>query len=126
MKPIPKNVSDAWDNREERMVLTTVSSEGMPNAIWVICAKKVDDHRIVISDNFMNKTRANILAGSKGALLFIAPERKAYQLKGRLAYHRDGPLYEDMKHGWLAPKFAGNAAVELIVDEAYCGGERLL
>src|ERR1051325_7390192 len=114
MKPTPKIVSEAWDNREERMVLTTVSPEGMPNAIWVICAKRVDEHRIVISDNFMNNTRTTILAGSKGTLLLIAPERKAYQLKRRLAYHRDGPLYEDMKHGWLPPKFAGNAAVELI------------
>ena len=126
MKTIPPIVCAAWEQREERMVLSTAARDGMPNAIWVICAKRVDDRRIVISDNFMNKTRANIQVGSRGALLFIAPERKAYQLKGRLIYHIDGPIYEDMKSNWLNPKFAGNAAVELIVDEAYCGAEKLL
>lgn len=125
MKSIPSVVSAAWGQREDRMVFATVGADGMPNVIWILCAH-LEEGRVIIADNFMSKTKANVEAGSRGSLLFIAPERKAYQIKGTLKYHAAGPVYEAMKHGWLDAKFAGKGAVELVVEEVYCGAERLL
>lgn len=114
-------VQDAWDTREPKLVLTTVSPDGIPNSIYVLCVHKSAEDRVVIADNFMDKTKANILAGGKGSLLFLAPERRAYQLKGRLSYHTDGPVFDAMKNGWLDAKFAGRAAVELQIEEIWFG-----
>ena len=125
MNSLPQSFLDAWDHHEPRMILTTVSQSGEPNSVWVLCVKKLDDNRILIANNFFNKTLENILAGSQGALLMIAPEREAYQIKGSLEYYTDGPVYDDMK-AWLDPKFAGVGAVILNIKSIYYGAEKVL
>jgi len=125
MPSLPQAVAEAWDNRKGPAVLTTVDRDGMPNAIYVGCLKKYSDDKLVTADNFFNKTRANIQAGSKGTLLFITEGGKAYQVKGSFDYETDGAIYDDMK-SWLNPKFPGVAAAVLNVEEVYSGAEKLL
>ena len=125
MSTLPQAFLDAWDQREPRMILTTVNSSSEPNAAWVLCVNRLDDNRILIANNFFNKTLENILAGSRGSLLMIAPEREAYQIKGSLDYHTDGPIYSDMK-AWLDPKFAGVGAVILNIESIYYGAEKII
>ena len=124
MAALPQKFLEAWDNREPRMIFTTVDTNNEPNSVWVLCVKKMDDSRIMIANNFFHKTLQNILSGSRGALLFIAPEREAYQIKGRLEYHSDGPVYDEMKK-WLDPKFAGVGAVVLHIESIYYGAEKV-
>jgi predicted pyridoxine 5'-phosphate oxidase superfamily flavin-nucleotide-binding protein len=125
MSTLPQAFLDAWDQREARMIFTTVSSSHEPNAVWVLCVNKLDDKRILIANNFFSKTLENIHTGSKGSLLMIAPEREAYQIKGSLEYHTDGPVYDDMK-AWLDPKFAGVGAVILNIKSIYYGAEKIV
>jgi len=115
----------AWENRQDRMVFTTCDQDNMPNSIWVICAKLIDEEKFVIANNTFHKTLNNISLGSKGALLYIAPEREAYQVKGSLEYHTDGAIYEDMKK-WLDPKFPGKGALVLNIEEVYYGAEQIV
>ena len=124
MSTLPPSFNEAWDNREPRMIFSTVNTSGEPNAVWVLCVNKLDDQRILIANNFFNKTLENINSGSKGSLLFIAPEREAYQIKGSLEYYTDGPIYQEMKD-WLDPKFAGVGAVILNIDSIYYGAEKV-
>ena len=93
--------------------------------IRVACVKRIDDERILIANNYFHKTLDNILSGSTGSLLFIAPEREAYQIKGTLGYHTEGDIYDDMK-AWLDPQFAGVGAVVLTVTEIYYGAEKVV
>jgi uncharacterized protein len=125
MSKLPQAFLDAWEQREPRMIFTTVSSSGEPNSVWVLCVKKLDDKRILIANNFFSKTLENIRADSQGSLLMIAPEREAYQIKGLLEYHTDGPIYTDMK-AWLDPKFAGVGAVILNIESIYYGAEKII
>lgn len=125
MSALPQAFTDAWGQREARMIFTTVSPSGEPNAVWVLCVNMLDDHRILIANNFFNKTLENIHAGSSGSLLMIAPEREAYQIKGSLEYHTDGTIYTDMK-AWLDPKFAGVGAVILNIESIYYGAEKIV
>ena len=124
MSTLPQAFLDAWDQSDPRMIFTTVSSSNEPNSVWVICVKKLDDKRILIANNFFHKTLENIKSGSRGALLFIAPEREAYQIKGSLEYYTEGPVYDDMKT-WLDPKFAGVGAVILNIEDIYYGAEKV-
>jgi hypothetical protein len=125
MAKLPETATQAWENREGPVVLTTVDAKGIPNAIYVTCVRKISDDQIVIADNRMHKTRANILAGSAASLLYPAGEKNSYQLKGSLEYRTNGEIFEQMKNGWLDKKYPGRAAVIFHIEEVYSGAEKL-
>ena len=125
MTVLPTIVNQAWENREGPIILTTVDAEGIPNAIYATCVRKFTQDTWVVADNFFNKTRANILSGSKGALLFITKEGKSYQVKGHIEYHTEGPVFEDMKQ-WNPTKLPGHAAAALKVEHVFSGGEQII
>lgn len=122
---LPEIVEQGWENREGPVVLTTVDSNGTPNSIYVTCVYKTAEGQIVVADNKMAKTQANILAGSPVSLLFLTKERKAFQLKGFAGYQTSGKIFDEMKNGWLDKKFPGRAAVVIQVKEIYSGAEKL-
>lgn len=125
MSTLPEIVNKAWENREGPVVLTTIDSEGVPNAIYATCVSKYSADTLVIADNYFNKTRANILAGSKVSLLFITKEGKSYQVKGVIEYYTSGPVFDDMKQ-WNPVKHPGHAAAALKVEQVFSGAERLV
>jgi predicted pyridoxine 5'-phosphate oxidase superfamily flavin-nucleotide-binding protein len=125
MAKLTPQALEAWNNHDERMVLTTTNQDNAPNSIWVICAKLINDEQFVIANNAFSKTLQNINLGSRGSLLYIAPERESYQVKGKLEYHTDGPIYDDMKN-WLDPKFPGKGALALNIEEVYYGAEQVV
>jgi len=125
MATLPDNVSQAWDNREAAIILTTVDQCGNANSIYATCTSKFSEDKLVVADNYFNKTRTNILAGSKGVILFITKDGKSYQIKGSIDYQTTGAIYDDMKE-WLGPNMPGNAAAVLNVQEVYSGAEKLL
>jgi len=122
---LPEIVLQGWENREGPFVLTTVDPNGTPNSIYVTCVNKTADGQIVVADNKMLKTQANIKAGSPVSLLFLTKERKAFQLKGSASYQTSGKIYDEMKNGWLDKKFPGRAAVVIDVKEVFSGAEKL-
>ncbi len=125
MANLPEEVSKAWDQREAPAILTTVDGGGKPNSIYVGKVEKYGDDKIVVADNYFNKTRANIKNGSAAALLFITPERASYQIKGDIDYLTEGPIYDEMK-SWNGTKHPGVAAAVVNVREVYKGGEQLV
>ena len=125
MAVLPEEVSKAWENRKGPVILTTVSKEGTPNSIYATCVSKYSEDTLVVANNYFSKTLKNIEAGSSASILFITPEKKAYQVKGRIEYHTDGPVFEDMKK-WNPEKHPGHAATALKVEAVYKGAEQLL
>lgn len=118
-------MSTAWDEKEGPVILTTVDKNGVPNAIYATCVSKFDEGKIVIADNYFDKTRKNILSGSRGSVLFITKEGKAFQVKGVIEYCKEGAIFEDMKK-WNPGKHPGHAATVLNVEEVYSGAQKLL
>jgi len=125
MAALPAQVLQAWEEREGPVVLTTVDANGKPNAIYATCTALYGTDRVVVADNYFAKTQANILAGSKGSLLFITKDKKAYQIKGEIEYLKDGPIFDDMKQ-WNPTKHPGHAAAAVTVEEVYSGAEKLV
>ncbi len=125
MATLPEIAAQAWDNREGPVVLTTVDKKGVPNTIYITCVKKISEDKIVVADNKMHKTQANIMAGCSVNLLYITKEKKAYQLKGSVEYQTNGAVFEEMKSGWLDKKYPGRAAVVFNIEEVYSGAEKL-
>lgn len=124
MVAIPQEVRQAWEEREGPIVLGTVSPEGIPNIIYAGAVSLHGDDRVVIADNYFDKTRRNLLDNRRGAVLFINKDKKAYQLKGTLEYHTEGEIFQDMK-SWNPKEHPGHAAAVLRVEEIFCGAERI-
>jgi uncharacterized protein len=124
MTVLPKEVSTAFEKREGPAVLTTVSSDGTPNAIYATCVSLYDKSTIVVANNYFDKTLKNIEAGSSGSILFITSDKTSYQIKGPIEYHREGPIFDDMKK-WNPEKHPGHAAAAVKVEEVYSGSKKL-
>jgi predicted pyridoxine 5'-phosphate oxidase superfamily flavin-nucleotide-binding protein len=125
MALLPHLVTGAWARRNGPVIFSTVNHSGTPNTIYVTCVSLYDDETIVVADNYFDKTRSNILAGSKGSLLFITEDKKSYQIKGSIEYHKSGKVFKNMK-SWNPTKHPGHAAAALRVEEVYSGAEKLL
>ncbi|MBW2560318.1 MAG: pyridoxamine 5'-phosphate oxidase family protein, partial [Deltaproteobacteria bacterium] len=97
MSVLPEKVSKAWGARKGPVIFATVDEEGIPNAIYATCVNKFNEDTLVIADNFFDKTRKNIFAGTRGSILFITTEDEAFQVKGAVEYHKEGPIFDDMK-----------------------------
>jgi predicted pyridoxine 5'-phosphate oxidase superfamily flavin-nucleotide-binding protein len=124
MESLPKEVLQAWEDREGPIVFTTVDTQGVPNAIYATCVRCVADDKIAVADNYFNKTRANIRAGSRGSILFITREGTSYQVKGSVDYLVDGPIYDVMRE-CLDAEFPVHAVAVVTADEVYRGGDQL-
>jgi hypothetical protein len=125
MASLPQKVAEEWERRNGPVIFSTVNSSGIPNAIYATCVSLFDDELIIVADNYFDKTRSNILAGSKASLLFITEDKKSYQIKGSVEYHKSGEIFENMK-SWNPTKHPGHAAAALRVEEVYSGAEKLL
>ena len=101
-----------------------MSSSGIPNSIYATCVSIYNDEFIVIADNYFDKTRENLLAGSNGSVLFITKEGKSFQAKGVLEYHKEGKVFDDMKK-WNPKKHPGHAAAVLKIEAVYSGAEKV-
>ena len=124
MKLLPEEIIEAWQNRADVTVITTVDKDGIANSIYATCVRMYDNKYIVVADNYFDKTRKNILEGSSGVVLFITKDNKAYQIKGSLEYYQDGELYDFMK-SWNPEKHPGHAAVVLIPERIYSGSRQV-
>ena len=125
MAALPEEVSKAWENHDGPIILSTANKGGIPNSIYATCVSKYNEDTLVVANNYFSKTLENIVADSKGSILFITKEGKSYQVKGSIEYHKDGPVFEDMKK-WNPKKHPGHGATALKVEEAYSGAEKLL
>ena len=125
MSQRPQPIEDTWGRRKGPAVFATVGENGVPNAIYVTCLALYDDRTLVIADNYFDKTRANILGGTRGSLLYITEDSKTIQIKGSVTYNTSGPMFDHMK-SWNPSKHPGHAAAALAIEEIYSGAQRLL
>jgi uncharacterized protein len=130
---LSKQAREAWENRDGPAVFATVGEGGVPNIIYVTCVgifggdpcvAVFAGDRLVVADNYFDKTRKNLKRGSKGAILFRTKDGKAYQVKGQLEYHSSGPIFDHMKT-WNPKEHPGHAAAALLVEEVYSGAEKV-
>ncbi len=124
MAALPEAVIEAWENPKGPAIFGTVSEDGTPNVVYVGCLGRRGNDTLVVADNYFHKTRRNIQAGSKGSFLFMGGDGNAYQVKGSLEYHTEGPVFEEMQD-WNPEKHPGHAAVTLTVEAVYSGADKL-
>lgn len=76
------------------VVLSTATADGTPNAVPVGAKKILDDQTILISDQFLNKTLANMKSNPQAAVTFWEGH-EGYQLKGTITIETSGQRFEE-------------------------------
>lgn len=125
MPKMPEEVKKEWENRAGAVVLSTVDADGTPNSIYATCVGLYEDSKIVVANNYFDKTMKNIKAGSRASVVFINAENKSYQVKGSVEYFEKGPVFDFMK-SWNPEKHPGHGAVAVNIDALYTGAEKLI
>ncbi|MBS0012777.1 MAG: pyridoxamine 5'-phosphate oxidase family protein [Desulfobacterales bacterium] len=111
-------------NKVPAAVLATATADGTPNAVPVGAKKILDDETILISDQFFNKTVANLKANPKVAVSFWEGH-EGYQIKGSVTIETSGQRFEETAK-WIeelgnkagAP-LKSKGAVIIQIDEIY-------
>lgn len=81
-------------NKVPTAILATATADGAPNAVPVGAKKIIDSETILISDQFFNKTLANLKTNPKLAVTFWEGH-EGYQIKGTATIETSGPRYEE-------------------------------
>lgn len=100
--------------------LATASKKGVPNAVPVGAFKLLDDETMLISDQFFNKTLANLKENPYAAVTFWG-EKGGFQVKGTTAIHTGDEVFKK-DAAWvkeLKSTLVAKSAVVLKIDGVY-------
>jgi len=76
------------------VILSTATADGTPNAVPVGAKKVIDAQTLLISDQFLNKTLANLKENPQVAITFWEGH-EGYQIKGSVTIETSGQRYEE-------------------------------
>ena len=125
MLQIPTEIKNLFE--KSIVAFATVDKDSKPNCVAIACCKVVTPNQVLITDNFFNKTRINLLKNNQVALSFWEPEdnptgNHGYQLKGIAEYITSGKwkgiVDNDPNNRGLAHKAAVLVTVTEIWDLA--------
>lgn len=124
MAKLPEAVQAVLADFQAPVIFTTVDKDGVANSVYCMLSKVTED-TLIICDNYFHKTRANILSGSSGSILFSTADMKTYQIKGSIEYLNKGELYEEIRDT-VDAKHPRVAIMVLHVETVFSGAEQLL
>jgi predicted pyridoxine 5'-phosphate oxidase superfamily flavin-nucleotide-binding protein len=105
--------------------IATASRDGKPNVVPIAFTKVISEDEIMLMDNYMNKTRANIEDNPMVAIsVWNLEEHMGYQFKGKARIETTGTLFEEGIQ-WVKsrrPQTNPRAAIIIKVDEIYLIG----
>jgi predicted pyridoxine 5'-phosphate oxidase superfamily flavin-nucleotide-binding protein len=104
---IPENVKDCLNKslKARRLVVSTASKAGVPNAVPIGIMKFHDDETLIVVDNYFLKTRENLNRNPWAAITCWDMEEKdgklitkdGFQLKGKVKIEDNGPLFDKIR-----------------------------
>ena len=121
MTKLPDIVKKAI-SKQELFCVATCTPNGIPNVAYIKYLKVIDDQAILIADNYLNKTRDNILNNGKIAFAVLDDEKGSFQIKGKAKRLTEGDMFEEVQK-WVPKKLPRVAAIVIDVEEIYNGAE---
>ncbi len=134
MAKMPKDCQDMINNAYAAALSTC--ADGVPNVVPVSMKQVIDDETVMVSDQYMRKTLANLRANPRAALSAWDDEG-GFQVKGTVIYENEGPRYEAVAAqvkeilSGMGYDFTSKGVCYIHVDEVYSvtpgehAGERL-
>ena len=94
MAALTQEAKDLFEKVHD-VVFTTASIDAQPNACIVAMKFVIDDETIYLSDQFFNKTLANIQENTTVAVVFWEGN-SAFQIHGTASYVNEGAQFEEL------------------------------
>ena len=91
MAKMPQACQDLINNAYAAALSTC--ADGVPNVVPVSMKQVIDDETVMVSDQYMKKTLANLRENPRAALS-VWDEETGFQVKGGVTYENEGPRYE--------------------------------
>ncbi|MFP3952664.1 MAG: pyridoxamine 5'-phosphate oxidase family protein [Candidatus Acetothermia bacterium] len=117
---IPEKARDVLD--KAKYVRVGTCSDGVPNINIVYYCKMIDEDKLLLADNYFNKTEYNLEQNPYMAVSARLPgESTAYELKGAVDIYTSGPTFEEMRR-WVrsdSEDMPAKAAVVLNVERVF-------
>ena len=104
MTVMPTEVQELFKN-VKNVAFSTATADAQPNTCIVAMKTVIDDETVYLSDQFFNKTLANLQANPKVAIAFWEGN-EAYVLHGTARYVNEGAEFEAQK-AWVDAAFEG-------------------
>ena len=123
MAQLPETVKKAISEQEIFPVATS-NQDRIPNVVYIKYLKIIDDQTVLIADNFLNKTRDNILSNGKIAFAVRDEEKGSFQIKGTAERLTEGDMFDEVQK-WVPDKLPRVAAIVMNIEEIYNGAERI-
>jgi predicted pyridoxine 5'-phosphate oxidase superfamily flavin-nucleotide-binding protein len=121
MLEIPQNIKELFE--KSIIAFGTVDKEGCPNVIAVACCRVVSPNQVLITDNFLNKTRRNLSQNPNVSLAFWNIEQSldgvGYQFKGTAEVKTDGEWKQVVDSMETNQGLAHKAAILVTVTEIW-------
>ena len=109
---------------QEILPVATSNKDKIPNVVYIKYLKVVDDQTVLIADNYLNKTRDNILDNGKIAFAVRDDEKGSYQVKGTAERITEGDMFEEVQQ-WVPDELPRLAAIVMHVESVYNGAEQI-
>jgi predicted pyridoxine 5'-phosphate oxidase superfamily flavin-nucleotide-binding protein len=104
----------------KNIYVATCSKGCMPNVAPMGAFKLLDDETVLISDQFMHKTLANLEVNPKISFSYWG-DKGGYQIKGTATIHKDDEVFkEDI--AWMKekmPRLTPKSAILMKITEVY-------
>ena len=114
-------------NKVPFAILATANPDGIPNAVPIGAKKIIDKETVLVSDQFFNKTLANMKSNPRVSLTYWEGN-KGYQLKGRVTIETTGTRFEETAK-WIEGRsekvgfpLRSKGAIILRIEEIYAIG----
>ena len=125
MKPAQlSNVVKEAIAKQDIFPVATCDLHGIPNVVYIKYLKVMDDETVLIADNYLHKTRDNILNNFRLSFVVLDEDNGSFQIKGTAKRLIDGPMYGEVQK-WAPTKLPREAAIVLSVEEIYNGAKQL-
>ncbi len=119
MAQLPDEVKKAI-SKQEIFPVATCNQDRSPNVVYIKYLKVIDDQTVLIADNFLNKTRDNILSNGNIAFVVRDEEKGSFQIKGTAEILTEGDMFDEVQK-WVPDKLPRVAAVVMHIEEIYNG-----
>lgn len=79
------------------VALATITNDNKPNVIGVAFVKVISDSEILITDNYMNQTKKDIIGNNSVCLIVWDSDLKGYKIIGKAEYFTEGKWKESVE-----------------------------
>jgi len=75
--------------------LATCSNEQIPNVVPIKYLKWIGNNKVLVADNFMKKTKQNILNNSNVSFVVKEIREHPFQFKGKVTIYTEGNYFDE-------------------------------